>query len=77
MAQPEINSAEDNQRVVPGRSVRLSGELARVGVPGKSAAGAPRIHVVRAGDVVQLVEITCTCGEHIRLRCMQGPAGAS
>jgi hypothetical protein len=77
MAQTETSSADENQRVVPGHSVRLSGELARVGVPGKAGTASPRIQVIRAGDIVQAVEITCTCGEHIRLRCVHGPAGGT
>lgn len=56
--------------VVRGTCVRVSGDPARVGVPGHEAAAEPRIELVRSGDVIQAIDIFCTCGQHIRLHCL-------
>jgi hypothetical protein len=55
--------------VVPGTSVRLGGTPARVGAPAPLPAE-PSIEVVRAGDVIQAIDIVCVCGQHIRLHCL-------
>jgi hypothetical protein len=60
-----------NRGLVPGRKVLVSEESARVGVPRPGApACAPQIELVRDGDVVQAIDVTCTCGQRIRLRCV-------
>ncbi len=58
--------------VVPGRHVRLSGETARVVIP-RPAAGEPHIELIREGNVIRAIEVTCTCGQRIRLRCVYEP----
>ncbi len=55
--------------VVRGTCVHLSGDAARVGVPGHEPAAEPRIEIIRSGDVIQAIDIICGCGEHIRLHC--------
>lgn len=60
-----------NKVIIPGRCVRLSGEAARVSVPGTPGAE-PRVELIRAGDVVQAIDVTCTCGQRIRIRCDYG-----
>jgi hypothetical protein len=60
-----------NRGVVPGRKVLVSEESARVGVPRADAAGCePQIELVRDGDVIRAIDVTCTCGQRIRLRCV-------
>jgi hypothetical protein len=66
--------------VVRGSSVRVSGDPARVGVPGPAAfipqAGGeskpsePRIEIIKDGEVIQAIDIVCSCGQHIRLNCV-------
>jgi hypothetical protein len=57
--------------VVPGRKVLVSDESARVVIPRPEApACAPQIELVRDGDVIQAIDVTCTCGQKIRLRCV-------
>ena len=56
--------------VIPGRCVRLSGEAARVSIPHHASGGQPHIELIREGEVLQAIEITCPCGQHIRLRCV-------
>ena len=65
--------------VVRGSSVRVSGDPARVGVPSPAAfipqaGGAekttePRIEIIKDGEVIQAIDIVCSCGQHIRLNC--------
>ncbi len=65
--------------VVRGGCVRVSGDPARVAVPGQPSVvspasagdkgGEPRIEMVRSGDVIQAIDILCGCGQHIRLHC--------
>lgn len=55
--------------VVPGRCVRLSGETARVVIP-RPAGGEPHIELVREGNLIKAIDVTCTCGQRIRLRCV-------
>jgi hypothetical protein len=57
--------------VVPGQYVRLAG-AARVAVPGAESAAQPVVELLREGDVVRAIDITCACGQHIRLRCVYG-----
>ncbi len=55
--------------VVRGTCVRVSSDSARVGVPGQEPAAEPRIEVLRSGEVIQAIDIICSCGQHIRLHC--------
>lgn len=55
--------------VVRGTCVRVSGDSARVGVPGQEPEPEPRIEILRSGEVIQAIDIICGCGQHIRLHC--------
>jgi hypothetical protein len=55
--------------LVSGRHVRLSGESARVGAP-CAADGKPHVQVIRDGNLVKAIEVTCGCGQRIYLRCV-------
>ncbi len=63
--------------IIPGQLVHVTGEAVRVAIPTAApaaaappAAGEPHIELIREGDVVQAIEVTCTCGRKIRLRCL-------
>jgi hypothetical protein len=63
------NEVEHSARaIVPGQCVRV-GDTRRVSVPGSEAPSQPQVKLVRSGDVIQAIEITCTCGQQIRLKC--------
>jgi hypothetical protein len=62
--------AEHNRVVVPGQLVRITAETAHVNVPGHEAALTPRVELITQGDVIQAIDILCTCGQKIRLRCL-------
>jgi hypothetical protein len=67
---PDIDVGHSHAGVVPGRCVRLSGEVAHVTVPRPGGGPEPRVELIREGDVVQAIEITCGCGQRIRVRCV-------
>ena len=55
--------------IVPGRYVRLGGDAARILIGRPDTPGEPRIELIRSGDVIQAIDVTCTCGHRVRLRC--------
>ncbi|AWM37377.1 hypothetical protein [Gemmata obscuriglobus] len=56
--------------VVRAARVRVTGEPVRIGAPAPTGGGhEPTVRVVREGDLIQALEVTCTCGERIRIRC--------
>jgi len=59
-----------SHRVVPGKRVRLSGEIARVRIPGQESCPEPQVSLVREGDTIKAIEVVCTCGKRIRLNCV-------
>jgi hypothetical protein len=68
--------ADGNRGLIPGRLVRVSGEAARVGAPVPcDAPGEPRVELIREGETLRAIDVICTCGQRIRLRCVYaGPA---
>jgi hypothetical protein len=64
------NEPESGSRtLVPGHCVRLSPDAARVVIPGSQGSHEPRVEIIREGDVIKIIELTCTCGQRMRLRC--------
>lgn len=59
----------DPTAVVHSGCVKLSGEAVRVGAPPAPAKAQPRIELVREDGVVRAIDITCSCGEKIRVVC--------
>lgn len=58
------------QSVVPSHCVRVNGHAARVKIPPQAGHDEPRVDLVRQGAVVQAIDVTCSCGRHIRLSCV-------
>jgi hypothetical protein len=63
-----------NRGVVPGRKVLVEeGSASVMIVPPRSSstphACTPQIQLIRDGNVIQAIDVTCTCGQKIRLRC--------
>lgn len=58
------------QGVVPARCVRMSGETARVKAARHGAACEPQVELIRDGDVIRVIDVTCVCGRRIRLSCV-------
>jgi hypothetical protein len=61
--------------LVPAPQVRLSAERTRVVIPHQGHLAEPVIELVREGDVVRAIDITCCCGQRYRLLCEYGTAG--
>ena len=55
--------------IIPSLRVRASGEHAHVGMPRAAADAEPKIELVREGEVVRAIDITCSCGHRFRLLC--------
>jgi hypothetical protein len=78
----DVKLAVKNERehaqvgIIPGRRVQVSGEMVHVIVPQEEAApvahpaGEPQVTLVREGEIVQAIEVTCSCGRKMRLRCV-------
>jgi hypothetical protein len=62
--------AEHPRAVIPGQFVRLTSEPARVAIPGHQPPDEPRVELIKQGDVIQAIDLTCPCGRKIRLRCV-------
>ena len=59
--------------IVPGSRVRRSDEMAKVGEPHSMGAGQPVIELVKEGDIVKAIDVTCSCGQKFRLWCAYEP----
>jgi hypothetical protein len=55
--------------IIPGRRVVFAGESARVQVPAETTSKEPHIELVRESDVIRAIDVTCSCGQKIRLVC--------
>lgn len=55
--------------IVPGSRVRQSAELAVVGGPRQVDAHGATVEVVKEGNVVRAIDVTCACGHKIRVWC--------
>jgi hypothetical protein len=61
--------------VIDASMVRISAEPKRIPVPSDGATNEASVDVMRHGDAVAGVEVTCTCGNCIRLRFEYGASG--
>jgi hypothetical protein len=60
---------ETPQAVLPGYRVIQTTEVARVGGAHTHPTGQHSVELVREGDVVKAIDITCSCGEKMRIWC--------
>jgi hypothetical protein len=59
-------------QLVPAEQVRVSDEAVPIGAPQPArsqARGEPKIQLVRDGGVIRAIEVICSCGELIRIKC--------
>jgi len=71
-AVPKDELSGNSGAVLRGGVVRIAPEPAQIQIPGDPATQ-PVVSLVRAGDIVQAIDIKCTCGKRIRLKCVYGP----
>ncbi len=83
MTNPNTQPHERRSKVLPRSRVREGERAVPVFIPhlGESAptevspsrpthpSHQPRVHVVRDGNTIQAIEITCSCGQEMRLIC--------
>ncbi len=55
--------------IVPGNRVRRSDEVAPIGGPHHSDCAEPIVELVKEGDVVRAIDVTCRCGNKMRVWC--------
>jgi len=56
--------------IVPASRVKVSTGVVRVGPPQSSVSGPqPTIQVIHQDDAIRMIQIVCTCGERICIRC--------
>jgi hypothetical protein len=58
--------------ILPGHRVVQTTEVARIGAPHVGTAEEATVELIREGDVVKAIDITCSCGEKIRIWCSYG-----
>ncbi len=59
--------------IVSSGRVRSSGASSPVTIPVPHGCDTPSIHVVQQAGAIQAIEITCNCGQQIRLVCDYEP----
>lgn len=56
--------------VVSAERVKISGDSIRIGLPRLGERhGEPKVQLVREDGVIRAIDVTCSCGEKIRIRC--------
>ncbi|QEL13315.1 hypothetical protein [Limnoglobus roseus] len=56
--------------VLGGQQVKVSSDTVRIGAPVAHVKhGEPTIQLVREDGVIRAIDITCGCGERIRIQC--------
>ena len=66
---------QDTQSVVPGRRIRVNDQAPRVIIPPSMEQKPPQLELIRKDDVVQAIQVTCTCGQCMRLDLEYESAG--
>jgi hypothetical protein len=68
MAQQQVGKAGSG--IVSAGRVRMADELVRVGLPREEAVRSePKVQFVREDGVIRAIDVTCACGQRIRIRC--------
>lgn len=66
---PAEPNAPDPTAVVHSDCVKLSGESVRIGAPLPPPKGPPTVELIREGGLIRAIDVTCGCGEKIRILC--------
>lgn len=64
-----VSEKSASPAVLPAHRVVQTAEAARVGQPHRHAPGSPTIELIRDGDLVKAIDVTCSCGEKLRIWC--------
>jgi len=59
--------------VVPADRVKVSHDVVPIGAPRPGEVrGEPKIQLVREDGVIRAIDVLCSCGQWIRVRCDYG-----
>ena len=56
--------------ILPASRVRQSDETTLVGAPRQADAQGVTVELVKDGDVVRAIDVTCACGQKTRVWCV-------
>lgn len=59
--------------VLSGNRVRQSDETTLVGVPRQGVGHGATVELVKEGDVIKAIDVTCGCGQKTRVWCVYEP----
>ena len=65
----QTNSNQSARTVIPGQRIRVTPQAATVAVPGPECFDDVTVDVVRNGERIEAINISCTCGRQLRLVC--------
>lgn len=63
----QADAIRSDRTVLRGDAVQVAGQV-QVGSPASNCQ--PEIKLIKEGDIVQAIDIYCTCGQHLRVRCV-------
>lgn len=63
------NTNATSRCVIPRQRVVVGATPLQLSVPNQTASGQEGVRLEREGGLVRAIEVTCSCGERIRLLC--------
>lgn len=66
----ELIRQHECQALVPKHRVHVASERTRIGRPADTKPAEPEIILIRNGETVEAIEVVCTCGQRIRMKCV-------
>lgn len=74
----EITESDHLCRVIDAQQVRMAKDARRLGVgPDTGKSGRMNVQMIKNGDRIEQVRVTCPCGRHVELDCRYEPVGAA
>ncbi len=62
--------AATGSAIVRAERVQVTAEAVRIGMPKPAnPTGEPTLQLQREGDAIQTIQVTCSCGQTICIRC--------
>lgn len=66
---PDKFVREVSHAIVPGHRVVQTSEVTKIGSPHAHPTASATVELLREGDIVKAIDVTCSCGEKIRIWC--------
>ncbi len=64
-----LDAGRATTAIIPQQRVVFSHEHAAVPIPAETKSREPKIELIRENDVIRAIDVTCACGQKIRLAC--------